>query len=166
MGPPDALRQFIDALGPAFEAGDPDCGRKSAEAAHVRLVQASYRAAAAGDLPGFLAGLADDAELETVGPATIPYVGRWRGRDEVAGAVARNFGYLEDQRPEVLAVVAQGDTVIVVARERGRCRPSGRPYDMHWVQQFTFAGGKLLRFRQVFDSAALLPAPGAADDPR
>ncbi|OWK36604.1 nuclear transport factor 2 family protein [Fimbriiglobus ruber] len=152
------LAKFIEDLHPAFEAGDPAAAQKSAEAACVGLVQDQYRAVVRGDFAAFLVSMAEDIELENIGPPAIPFVGCWRGRAEVAEAIRRNFSWLEDQQPEVLTVVAQGDTVIVIARERGRFKPTGRAYDMHWVQQFTFKDGRVARFRQVFDSASLLDA--------
>jgi ketosteroid isomerase-like protein len=65
---------------------------------------------------------------------------------------------VEEQQPEILAVVAQGAVVVVTARERGRYRATGRSYDLHWVQLFTFRQGKVVRVREVFDSAAMLAA--------
>jgi ketosteroid isomerase-like protein len=158
MDTAEAIARFVDGLRPAFEAGDPAAAAKAAEAECVRLVEDLYRAIAGGDFAAFLDTLADDVEFENVGPAAVPFVGRWRGREEVAEAIARNFGYVEDQRPEVLSLVAQGDCVVVVARERGRYRPTGRDYDAHWVQHFTWRDGRLTRFLQVLDGASLLEA--------
>jgi len=152
------IRDFIKDLGPAFEAGDRTVANKQEEAANVRSVQGQYEAIIRGDFAAFAGTLAEDVEMEIVGPPSVPFVGRWHGREEVVAAVQRNFSWLEDQQPEVQSVVAQGDTVVVVARERGRFRATGDTYDMHWVQVFTFADGKLVRFRQVFDSAPLLAA--------
>src|SRR5262245_4130419 len=141
MDAAEAIARFVDGLRQAFEAGDPAAAAKCAEAACVRLVQEQYRAIARGDFAAYPDTLAEDIEFENVGPAAVPFVGRWRGREEVAEAIARNFGYVEDQRPEVLSVVAQGDCVVVVAREQGRYRPTGRDYDAHWVQHFTWHDG-------------------------
>jgi ketosteroid isomerase-like protein len=60
--------------------------------------------------------------------------------------------------PRVRSVVAQGDVVVIVAHERGRFRKSGLPYTLHWVQIFTFPDGRVVRFRQICDSAAMLEA--------
>jgi ketosteroid isomerase-like protein len=54
--------------------------------------------------------------------------------------------------------VAQGDTVVVLGHEKGRFRPTGRDYELHWVQFFTFRDGKLARFRELADTAAFLDA--------
>src|SRR5262249_38484136 len=141
----NSITRFLEGLRPAFEAGDAAVAGKSAEASCVGLVEAQYRAIARGDFAAFLDTLAEDIELETVGPPAIPFVGRWRGRAEVADAIRRNFACVEAQQPEILTVVAQGDTVVVAARERGRFRATGRPYDLHWVQFFTCRDGRVVR---------------------
>ena len=55
-------------------------------------------------------------------------------------------------------MVAKGDIVVIVAHERGRFRDSGRPYTLLRVQMFTFRDGRVARFRQICDSAAMLEA--------
>ncbi|AMV28001.1 SnoaL-like domain protein [Gemmata sp. SH-PL17] len=152
------IEKFVEDLDTAFKAGDPRAATKASETSCVEALQGMYRAAVRGDIAAFLGALAEDVEMENVGPESIPFVGRWNGREAVAAAVARNFAWLEDQRPEVLTVVAQGDTVVVHGHERGRFKPTGRPYAMHWVQLFTMRDGCLVRFRQVFDSAQMVDA--------
>jgi ketosteroid isomerase-like protein len=139
---------------PAHPAGPP----ADPSDALVARLQAMYRLIAEADIGGYLNMLTDDVEFEIVGPPGLPIVGRWRGRSAVVEATARNFSLFEDQRPEVLRVTAGGDTVVISGRERGRYRPTGREYELHFVQFFTFRGGRLARFHQVFDTAALLAA--------
>lgn len=88
----------------------------------------------------------------------MPISGRVQGRQAAAEAVRRNFGYFDEQQPTILDVVAQGDAVVVTGREQGRYRPTGRAYDVHWVQLFTFRQGKLKQFREIVDSAPLVAA--------
>ena len=51
---------------------------------------------------------------------------------------------------EILSVVAQGDTVVLFAEERGKVRTNGSPYLLRWVQLFTFRESKIARLRGVF----------------
>jgi ketosteroid isomerase-like protein len=154
----DALTRFIDRLHDAFHEGDARSADKAEEARNVACLQNLFRALLGPDPEGFSAGLAEDVVMEIVGPATIPLVGCWRGRPAVLEAVARNFGLVAEQEPEVLSVVAQGDLVVVVGRERGMYRPTGKRYELHMVQTHTFRAGQLVRFHQVFDSAGFLDA--------
>jgi uncharacterized protein len=155
---PLSTPNFIEQLELAFARDDGNATSKVCEADNVRRLQDHYRAIARGDFGPVIAGMADDIDYEMIGPPDIPLVGRWRGRQQVAEAVRQNFGMLEEQQAELLDVVAQGDMVVLFAREQGRFRATGKPYDFHWVQLFTFRDGKVARFRGVFDSAALLEA--------
>lgn len=122
------ITHFLDAVDRAFRDGDPEHAAKWAERDNVRLLQEQYRAIGQGDMAAFAGLLAEDVEFEVLGPAEVPFRGRWQGRQAVAEAVWRNFAMLEDQRLEVCSVGAQGDTVVVVLRERGRVRATGRDY--------------------------------------
>jgi ketosteroid isomerase-like protein len=153
-----AFAAFVDRLLPAYHEGDPNAAAKEAESRNVALLVGLYRAILRGDFPAALDVFADDMDMEIIGPSAIPISGHWRGKAQVAAAIARNFSLLEDQRPEVQSVVAQGDTVVVLGHEKGRFRPTGRDYELHWVQFFTFRDGKLARFRELADTAAFLDA--------
>jgi ketosteroid isomerase-like protein len=155
---PTAVSQFIDKLRDAFEDDDSNAAAKVMESNNVTLIQDQYRAIARGDFAAFVNLLADDIEMEIVGPSAVPFVGSWRGRQQVVDAIGKNFSHLEDQHPEVQSVVAQGDMVVVTAKERGRIKATGRTYEVHWVQYFTFRNGKVVRFRELFDSGAMLDA--------
>src|SRR5262245_10818804 len=157
---PTAVARFIDRMVPAFEADDDNAASRTKEANHVRLLQEQFRAISRGDFAAFAALLDEDVEMEIVGPAGAPCVGRCRGRDAVAEAVKQNFAELEDQQPEVLSLVAQGDSVVVVGRERGRFKATGRPYEIHWTQVYTFRNGRVAKFLETFDSQGLLDAAG------
>jgi ketosteroid isomerase-like protein len=154
----DGLHAFSARLRAAFEAGDPCADRKQLEADNVARLQALLAAVARGDWDEFAAGLTDDAELEILGPESVPFVALRRGRDEVVAATRANFAHLGEQRPEVVSLVAQGENVTLVLRECGEVRSTGKPYETYATQMFTFRGGKVARFVETFDSAPLLDA--------
>ena len=155
---PDAVSAFTERLYLAFLEGDAEVPNKRAEEVNVRRLQDQYRSLAKGDYKEVVGQMTDDVDMEIVGPPAMPFVGHWQGREQVEEALRRNFAQVEDQRPEILSVTAQGDTVVVIARERGRFKPTGRPYDLHWVQVFTFRGGRVCQFKQIADSGSLLEA--------
>jgi ketosteroid isomerase-like protein len=150
--------QFIERLENAFHEGDPHATHKTAEKDNVKFLQEQYRALVRGDVAAFAAALAGDVELDVFGGPDLPFAGRWKGRDEVLKAIARNFSLLEDQQPEVESVVAQGDTVVVFARERGRFKSTGREYDIRWAQWFVFRDGLLFRMRELAEEGPLVAA--------
>jgi ketosteroid isomerase-like protein len=153
-----SFQQFLQQLDHAFLADDPDATQKSAEAANVKRLQEMYQAIARGDYDALGGFYADDVVMEIMGPPELPISGRVQGRQAATEAVRRNFGFFEDQRPTILDVVAQGDAVVVTGREQGKYRPTGRDYDIHWVQLFTFDRGKLRQFREIVDSGPLVNA--------
>jgi uncharacterized protein len=158
---PASVTNFLDRLQPAFEEGDRDVTSKRAESDNVRRLQEQYQGLARGDLAPVLALLADDVEMEMLGPAEVPMTGRWSGKEQVTQAIARNFSLVADQQAELLSLVAQGDTVVIFARETGCYRATGKCYDIHWVQLYTFRDGRIIRFRGLFDTAAMLLAARA-----
>ena len=145
---------FFEQVSRAFRAHDADAGAKDREAAHVRAIQLIYHAIARGAFDESLQLMTDDMTLEICGPDSVPFCGKWHGKDAVLAAMRENFGQLENQRPQIQTVVAQGDIVIVTAREQGTVRTTGKPYDVQWMQEFTFADGKVQAVRELVDRDA------------
>lgn len=145
----NAIETLINRLPEAFHEGDEKATAKDVETVNVRLLQSVYQAIGRGDLQAFMDLLAEDVDLEIVGPLTVPFLGSWRGRQQVTDAVRTNFAMVQEQQPVLQSVVAQGDTVVAVGHERGRYSETGQEYDIHWVQFHTFKGGMLSRIRQL-----------------
>lgn len=158
---PVTVAQFVSRIPTAFEEGDPEVSAKRLEAENVRLLHQLYSAVTRGDFDAACDYMAEDVVLEILGPPAMPLTGRWQGRAQVREALPRNFGLLENQQPELQTVVAQGDTVIVLARERGCYRATGREYDIHLVQQFQFLAGRIVLIREFCDSLSLVEAAQA-----
>jgi ketosteroid isomerase-like protein len=144
-----AVSSFLDRFPQAFQEGDPLATQKQTEADNVRRLQEVYQGIACGDFQAFTDALAPDTELEIVGGPGIPFNGRWRGRDAVAQAARENFSQIEDSRPVIQSIVAQGDDVILCCREQGRFRATKQPYDVHWVLLVKFRAGQIARALEV-----------------
>jgi ketosteroid isomerase-like protein len=144
-----ALSNFLDRFPHAFQEGDPLATQKQMEAANVRRLQELYQGIARGDFQSFNDALAEDSELEIVGGLGIPFNGRWRGRDAVVQAARENFSQIEDARPVILSIVAQGDDVVLSCREQGRFRSTKQPYDVHWVLHVKFRDGQITNALEV-----------------
>jgi ketosteroid isomerase-like protein len=100
-----------------------------------------------GNFEAFGQFLTDDVELTIRGFESLD--GTWRGRDAVVAATRTNFAQLGDQKPEVLGMISEGDSIAVLIRERGVLGSSGKPYDVRGVEWFTFAGGKIKRIEEI-----------------
>ena len=146
---PNVAVDFINGVSDAFRAGDPAIDVKSAETDNVAALMRQFQCVADNDWAGFADLLDEDAGLEIVGPPSVPFRGRWKGRRETAATVQRNFGLLEGQKPELISIIAQGDMVVVHARETGRVKATGAEYAFEFVQFHTFRAGRSVACRQL-----------------
>jgi ketosteroid isomerase-like protein len=121
------------------------------------------------DLQGVLAAF-DDAVVVNE-PPSLPYGGQYSGPNAV---VRHAQGYLatwndrqeaDDRRldPEI---IAQGEHVAVMWRQRGHDRSTGRSIDSPVVSLYRLANGKVVEARMFhFDTAQLLDFFGQARRP-
>jgi uncharacterized protein len=144
---------LLDQLHASFLKGDDDAATKQTELQQVRLLQQMYQAIGQGDWPAFAGLLHDDVEFEIDCVPSLPMRGKWSGRAQVAEAAMRNFGMLEQQVPEIESVIAQGDTVVVLGRERGNMRGGGN-YSVRWMQMRTFRDSKCYRVYEMVTEEA------------
>lgn len=147
----DSAPLFIDQMMRLFRASDLRETEDSPGTRMVRLVQQTYRHIVANDFDGLTHLLTDDFEMEILGPASIPISGLWRGKDAVRQALSSNFSLLQDQVPDLIGVNRYRDAILVMGRETGRVRATQKPYQVHWVQWFTFRDDQLCRMLEIFD---------------
>jgi ketosteroid isomerase-like protein len=105
------------------------------------VLHSAYDAVVHGRFDEFATFLTEDAQLSIAG--IPPLDGVWRGRDAVVAATKKNFGMIDNQQPDIERMVAQGDSVVVLLRERGTFKAEGRAYSVRVVQWFTFENGKI-----------------------
>ena len=89
---------------------------------------------------------------------SCPGPGARRGREQVGRLLVAFPETLEIQAFEPRTFVAQGETVVVLGRERTRVKPTDCVCETEWVMVFTLRDGKIARFRQYHDSAAWVAA--------
>src|SRR5271166_2462589 len=105
------------------------------------VLHRAYDALIRGDFDEFGEHLTQDVELRICGFGSLD--GTWRGRNDVLAATRKNFAILSSQKPEVEAMISEGDSVAVLVRENGTFKSSGDTYSIRAVQWFTFANGKI-----------------------
>ena len=120
--------------------------------------QQVYAAFGRGDIPTILNALAYDVDWQSPGPATIPWAGVWRGRDQVARwfTVIGETAEFEEFTPQEF--FARGDKVMVLGYERFRIKSTGRTVANELAQVYMLHEGKIVRFREYYDTAALAEA--------
>lgn len=120
----------------------------------VAVVQQAYAAFGRGDIQGVINTLAEDIEWITPGsPDQIPMAGTRRGPAQVLqffGSLAENVDF---HKFDPYKIIAQGDTVVVMVRERSTIRPTGRTLEQELVHVMEVKNGRIARFTEYFDTA-------------
>jgi hypothetical protein len=128
------------------------------EQQNVKVVQDAYAAFGRGDIQSLLNTLSDEVEWHTPGEPLIPQAGSYHGRNEVSRFFQNldqttQFGNFNPRE-----FIAQGDRVIVLGDYDGTGKQTGRPFKSEWVMVFTLSGGKVTKFREYTDTAAIAQA--------
>jgi hypothetical protein len=131
-----------------------------AENVSLATVQAMYDALFKGDMATVMSTMHDDAELEVLGPPSILFVGRHKGRDELArffGAVTEHVHREpDDPVPAVHEYIVEGDKVVAIGADRVTNRARDGSYESWWVHILELRDGRIARVREFFDTAAAL----------
>lgn len=132
-----------------FRIGDLRANDKVEEAANIQLIQQAVMAIGRLDAVALGELLADDVRLEIRGAEEFPFVRNSSGRAEVLDAIWKNFAAVQDQRPRLESVVAQGNTVMVISTEEGIIRETGKAYRIEGVQRFVCRDGKIVLVHEI-----------------
>ena len=126
---------------------------------NVKIVQQMYLSFGQGDIPAVLNGLADDIDWCQLGPEGIfPFAGPRRGKNEMMSYFQALGQALNIQVFEPREFIPHDDKVIVLGHEKGEAKPTGRKYEFDWIHVFTLRDGKIVQYRDYYDTAALVEA--------
>lgn len=120
---------------------------------NLRLVQDGYEDFSRGDIQTLLAKFAED--IEWIVPGSNPLSGTYKGRSSVGEFFKRLSDLTEISAFEPREFIAQGDEVVVLGRETGRVKATGRGFQTDWAMAFTTRNGKIVRFQQYLDTASV-----------
>ena len=124
-----------------------------------RTVQSIFEAFGRGDIPGVLEHVSEDVKWKAPGPAVVTYFGDRRGHAGATEFFVQLGTAVDFQHFEPAAFVAEGDRVVVLGRERGLVRGTGKTFDNEWALVFTFdGGGKVTGFQCYENTAAIAEA--------
>ena len=118
-----------------------------------------YAEYARGNRAAVLDALAEDVAWHSVGGDTgIPWGGSYHGRQEVEAFFARLDSAAEIIGYAVERVIAQGEWVTVLARVRARFPTTGLEEEFASADILRIRDGRILEFREFYDTAAVLAA--------
>lgn len=118
--------------------------------AQVRSLYAAY---AAGDRMAFNDLLADDVHWHSVGPAELPWAGLRQGRDAVHEyfRILERESAIEGYVPD--HALCDGDWLILLGTLRVRLHGDEMAVDYPKVDAIRFRDGKIVEFREYYDTA-------------
>jgi uncharacterized protein len=128
------------------------------EEENKRAVQAIFEAFGRGDIPAVLEHVSEDVTWKAPGPEVVTYFGDRRGHAGATEFFVQLGTNVDFEHFEPGAFVAEGDKVVVLGRERGRVKGTGKTFDNEWALVFTFDGGKVSAFQCYENTAAIAEA--------
>jgi ketosteroid isomerase-like protein len=134
------------------------------EQQNTEIVRQTYAAFGRGDIPALLDLLDDDIEWQaTIGAAPhVPTAGKRFGKQAVAEFFRILSQTIEFSHFEPREFIAQGDQVVILGSYAGRAKATGRTFAEEWAMVDTLKNGKIVRFREYVNAAAINAAFDAA----
>ena len=124
----------------------------------VTLIRSCLDAFNRGDIPTFLAAVADDCQWSGSAAPDLPYSGSFTGPGGAAKFLEAIGSNLDVTRFEFDRYVGDGDEVVALGRWGGTVKANGRPYDSRLALRFQVRDGKIARFVGYEDTALVASA--------
>lgn len=126
---------------------------------NTRFVQSAYEAFGRGDMPALAEVMADDIEWVNPGdPDDDPNAGTFKGKEAVLGWFGGLASTLDFTTFEPQEFIAQDDKVVALVYAEATVRDTGRALVNHEAHVWTFRDGKIARFQNYQDTAAVAAA--------
>jgi ketosteroid isomerase-like protein len=133
--------------------------RNTVSNANVSFVQGLYAAFGRGEIPTIIKGLAPEVDWNTTGRREdFPTFGPRKGPgqvDEFFKTVAAHLDFSEFSPREFYAV---DDKVFVLGYYAMTLRKNARKVASDWVHIFTIRDGKVVKFKELLDTAVVAEA--------
>ena len=119
----------------------------------LNLLESFY----AGDIEAAVSHCSDDVDFFSNAPVDIlPHLGHRRGKDEIRQMWTSIHSRYSSMRYQVPIVVTEGDKVAVYIRAFFVKRRSERIMQFDIAVFYTFAGGRIVRIREIMDTFDLI----------
>jgi ketosteroid isomerase-like protein len=131
------------------------------EQQNVALIQKMYDAFSRGDIQTIIDALTPDVEWIAEGPSSVSYFGKMKGPDEVRSKFFATLAETQqDQKLTPETWVAQGDNVAMFGRYSAKVKATGKQFDSPLGHLFRIRDGKVSKFVNLGDTAAVAAAYG------
>ena len=132
---------------------------------NVRLVGKTYERFKSGDISSFLELLAEDVEWQLPAMEQVSFAGAWRGHAGVRQFLERLAATQDVIEFHWDKFIAQDAQVVVIGRFVMRVKATGRLSASEWAHIWTLSDGRVTRFREYVDTAAVSHAHSRAPHP-
>lgn len=126
--------------------------RSDIAARNAAQIEAMYTAYAGGDLDAVLGLLAPDVIWHSIAHETLPWAGERRGLDAVQAYFAAVMEAFQVTAYRLDRVLAEDDTVVVLASIRLMNRATGEERGYEKVDVLRLSDGRIVEFREYYDS--------------
>lgn len=132
------------------------------EQENVAIVRAGYEAFGRGDIDALLDTMDNNIEWTSPGPSDLATAGKRQGQQQVRQFFATVNELYDFQKFEANTFVADGDTVVVLGDDTITVKATGKTVSESWAHVFTIKNGKIVRFQEYIDTAAIVTELRAA----
>ena len=125
---------------------------------NIAVVQKAYNNFKTGDIEGLVNLCTENITWQLTEVEGVPFTGKRNGRASVKeffATVERDQDVIEFEPREF---IAQGDKVISLGDYKWRVKDTGREFASDFAHVFTVRDGKIVAFREYFDTAAVAAA--------
>ena len=132
--------------------------RGAQEEENVSIVKRLYDAFKRRDVHSIMDMFADDAVMHGPAPSGVLRHGEVHTMVvlELQNSLKLLANHLKPQQFDLNDFIAQDNKVVVLGYQKGRAKPTGRPYETEFVNVWTIRNGKFIEFRVYNDTAALV----------
>src|SRR5947209_5643081 len=106
-----------------------------------QLLRRMYDAFGRDDIDAVLADMTDD--FTWYSPGAAPFAGHRTGIDQMREFFSESARWVQMDQFDADEILADGDRVVVLGRQRGTVRESGRRFETQWAHVYTVRNGKV-----------------------
>jgi ketosteroid isomerase-like protein len=128
------------------------------EQENTKLVEQIYEHFKRGDIKALLNLLSVNIEWQLPEIEDVPFAGKHRGHEEMGQFFESLVGTQEFQHFDPREFIARDDKVLALGHYACRVKSTGREFGGDFAHVFTVHDGKVVRFHEYMDTAAVAAA--------
>jgi len=128
------------------------------EQENTKLARQVYENFRSGDIKALLNLLSEDIEWQLPEIENVPFSGKRRGHEQMGEFFASLVDTQEVQHFDPREFIAHGDKVVALGHYAWLVKSTGREFGGDFAYVFTVHDGKVIKFHEYMDTAAVAAA--------